>query len=76
MERKAQLFADGERPDQSLAAVAKNGEVVRLFEVVFEAGIFVDLLHAPELVFGDADALGGGQIGAAVGAGNGGHACS
>ena len=74
------LLADGKGSDKPFAGVAQDGEGVRLFKVIFESRAFQwflgHFLEAPEMVLGDADTLGGGEIRAAVGTRDGCHRCS
>lgn len=71
------LLPDGEGSDQAFAGVAKNGEGVRLLEMIFEPRTFhgrlVHFLQTTEMVLGDADTLRGGEIRAAVGTRDGSH---
>jgi hypothetical protein len=71
------LFANGKRSDQAFAGVAQNGEGVCLFEMIFESrtiqGFLGHFFQSTEMVLGDANTLGGGEVCAAVGTRNGCH---
>jgi len=66
-----------QRPNQAFAGVAEDRVCVRNLEMVDEAwtfhGVLRDFFEVAELVLGDANTLGGGEVRAAIGAGNGGH---